>query len=132
MRQRLKSLQRLSAVQKDMHRLAEWRFAALERQLDTLQKERDRLVSYLDDDRLFTLAYTTTIVERLRVLEETKQQVIQARDEQRLILLQNSRRMGQIAHAAAAVADQCRRSEERRELDAAIEAALNRQRASFR
>jgi hypothetical protein len=132
MRPRLKSLQRLFAVQKDMHRLAEWRFAALERQLDSLQKERDRLVSYLDDDRLFTLAYTKTIVERLRVLEETKQQVMQARDAQRLVLLQNARRMGQIAHAAEAAADQCRRSDERRELDAAIEAALNRQHASLR
>ena len=37
-----------------------------------------------------------------------------------------------LAHAAEAAADQCRRSEERRELDAAIEAALNRQHASFR
>ena len=63
-------LQRLLSVQKDMHRLAEWRFATLERQLAAMREEQKRLVSYLDDDRLFTLAYTGTIVERLRTLDE--------------------------------------------------------------
>lgn len=132
MRQRLKSLQRVLSVQKDMHRLAEWRLAALERQLEAMRQEQARLVSYLDDDSLLALSYTKTIVERLRSLEENRQGVTQARDQQRLLLLQNSRQMEQITHAAEAAADQCRRSEERRELDAAIEAALNRQRASFR
>lgn len=131
MRQRLKSLQRLLSVQKDMHRLAEWQFAALERQLATLREEHKRLVAYLDDDRLFTLAYTRTIVERLRALAEAKERLTRERDKQSLLLLQQSRRMGQIAHATEAVAEQCRRSEERRELDAAIDAALNRQSASF-
>ncbi len=131
MRQRLKSLQRLLSVQKDMRRLAEWRFATLERQLAAMREEQKRLVSYLDDDRLFTLAYTGTIVERLRTLDESKERLAQERDEQRRILLQRSRRMGQIAHATDAVAEQCRRSDERRELDAAIDATINRQRASF-
>lgn len=131
MHRRLKSLQRLLLVQKDMHRLAEWRFAALERQLAALREEQKRLVAYLDDDHLFTLAYTGTIVERLRTLEEAKERLMRERDRQSLLLLQQSRRMGQIAHATEAVAEQCRRSEERRELDAAIETALNRQGASF-
>ena len=131
MQKRLKSLQRLLAVQKDMHRLAEWRFATLERQLADLDKERRRLVSCLDSDRLFALAYTRTIVERLRVLEETEQRIMQLREEQRLVLLQNARQMGQIAQAAESAAGQCRRSEEKRDLDAAIDAALHRQRASF-
>ena len=60
-----------------------------------------------------------------------KERLAQERDEQRRILLQRSRRMGQIAHATDAVAEQCRRSDERRELDAAIDATINRQRASF-
>lgn len=132
MRQRLKSLQRLLSVQKDMHRLAEWRFAALERQLNALRAEQKRLISYLDDERLFTLAYTKTIVERLRALAEAKERLTRERDEQSRILLQGARRMGQVAHAAEAVAEHCRRDEERRELDAAIDAALNRPDASFR
>ncbi|QXX74690.1 hypothetical protein [Methylovirgula sp. HY1] len=132
MQQRLKSLQRLLSVQKDLHRLAEWRLAALARRFNALQEEQKRLITYLDDDRLFTLAYTATIAGRLRVLEETKQRCKQERDEQTRILLQRSQRMGQIAHATEAVAKQCRLHEERRELDAAIDAAINSRRASLR
>ena len=132
MQQRLKSLQRLLSVQKDMRRLAEWRLAALERQLAALQDEQKRLITYLDDDRLFTLAYTRTIIERLRAIEEAKERLKRERDEQSRILLQRSRRMGQIAHLTTAVAEQCRRSDEKRELDAAIDAAINRQCASLR
>ncbi len=115
-----------------MHRLAEWRFAALERQLNALRAEQKRLISYLDDERLFTLAYTKTIVDRLRALAEAKERLTRERDEQSRILLQGARRMGQVTHATEAVAEHCRRDEERRELDAAIDAALNRPGASFR
>jgi hypothetical protein len=132
MRQRLKSLQRLLAVQKDLHRLAEWRFARLEQQLHTLRGEQQRLLSYLDGDRLFGLAYTKPIFERLRALETAKGRLTHERDEQRLIMLQGARRMGQVAHVTEVVADECRREDEKRELDAAIEAALNRTDASFR
>lgn len=132
MRQRLKSLQRLLSVQKDLHRMAEWRFAALERQLYVLRGEQKRLLSYLDDERLFTLAYSQSILERLRALEEAKARLTHQRDEQSRILLEDARRMGQVAHAAEAVAEHCRRDDEKRELDEAIDAALNRLGASFR
>lgn len=132
MRQRLKSLQRILTVQKDMHRLAEWRFAKLERQLHALHAEQKRLLSYLDDERLFTIAYTKPILERLRALEEAKARLTRQRDEQSLILLEDARRMGQVMNAAEAVAEQCRRHDEKRELDAAIDAALSRAAASLR
>lgn len=132
MQQRLKSLQRLLSVQKDMHRLAEWRLVGLDRQLNALQDEQKRLISYLDDDRLFTMAYTKTIVERLRKLDETKQRLTHERNEQCRILLERSQRMGQIAHVTDAVAEQCQRIDEKHELDVAIDAAMNRQRASLR
>jgi len=132
MPRRLKSLQRLLSVQKDLHRLAEFRFAMLERQLYALNEEHKRLIAYLDDDRLFTLAYTGTIVERLRIIEEAKQRIKRARDEQSRILLEQARRMGQLDRALEEATEEARRSNEKRELDAAIEAALSRQRASFR
>jgi uncharacterized protein YkuJ len=132
MRQRLKSLQRLHSVQKDMHRLAEWRFAKLEHQLHMLGVEQKRLIAFLDEDRLFTLAYTQAIINRLRALDEAKARLTRERQEQTLLLLEGARRMGQVAHATEAVAEECRRDDEKRELDAAIEAALNRADASFR
>jgi hypothetical protein len=132
MRQRLKSLQRLLCVQKDMHRLAEWRFAKLESQLHVLGTEQKRLIAYLDDERLFTLAYTQAIVERLRALEEAKARLTRERDAQSRGLLEGARRIGLVTHAADAVAADCRRDDEKRDLDAAIDAALCRPGASLR
>lgn len=129
MRQRLKSLQRLLSVQKDIHRLAEWRFAAIESRLAVLREEEKRLLSYLDDERFFTVAYTKTIVEKLRALAEAKERFLREREAQSKVLIEGARRMGQVTHTAEAVATECRCAEERRELDAAIEAMLSRQMA---
>jgi hypothetical protein len=132
MRERLKSLQRLHSVQKDMHRLAEWRFAKLERQLHLLGEEQKRLLSYLDGDSLLSLAYTHQILERLRALEAAKVRFTRDLDTQRAAMLEDARKMGQIANAVEVAADDRRREDEKRELAEVIEAALNRTDASFR
>lgn len=130
MRSRLKSLQRLLSVQKDMHRLAEWRFAKFEHQLHVLGEEQKRLMGHLGDERL--AAFTKSIIDRLKALDEAKARLIREREAQRALLLEGARRMGQVANATEAVADECRRAGEKAELDAAIDAALNRKGASFR
>lgn len=132
MRQRLKSLKRVLSVQKDKHRLAEWRFAKLERQLQMLQAERRRLLSHLDDERFFGTSFAKPIFERLRALDEAEARLTRERDAQRQILLEDARRIGQVKNATEAVEEHCQRDEEKRELEAAIEAALARARASFR
>jgi hypothetical protein len=132
MRERLKSLQRLHSVQKDMHRLAEWRFAKLERQLHLLNEEQKRLLSYLDGNSLLSLAYSHQILERLRALEAAKVRFTRDLDAQRAAMLEDARKMGQIANAVDAAADERRREDEKRELAEVIEAAMNRGDASFR
>jgi hypothetical protein len=126
MRQRLKSLQRLHAVQKDMHRLAEWRIATLDGRLAALREEEKRLMSFLDDDRFFTLAYTKIIVEKLRALAEAKERFTRQREAQSRLMIEGARLMGQVAHAVDSVATDCRRDDEKLELDFIIDAALNR------
>lgn len=132
MRDRLKSLQRLHSVQKDMHKLAEWRFARLERQLHLLGEEQKRLLAYLDDDSLLSLAYSKQILERLRALEAAKVRFTRDRDAQRAAMLEDARKMGQIANAVEVAAEENRREDEKRELAEVIEAALNRADASSR
>lgn len=132
MQQRLKSLQRLHSVQKDMHRLAEWRFARLERQLHLLGEEQKRLLSYLDEDSLLSLAYSKQILERLRALEAAKVRFTRDRDAQRAAMLEDARRMGQVENAVEAATEDCRRADEKRGLAEVIEAALNRADASSR
>jgi hypothetical protein len=132
MRQRLKSLQRVLSVQKDMRRLAEWRFVKIERHLQMLRAEQERLLAHLDSEQLFATAFAKPILERLRALEEAKARLTREREEQRQLLLEDARRMGQVTNLTEAVEERCRREDEKRELDAAIEAALNRAAASFR
>lgn len=132
MRQRLKSLQRVLSVQKDLHRLAEWRFAKIERNLQMLRAEQERLLAHLDSEQLFATAFAKPILERLKALEEAKARLTREREEQRRLLLEDARRMGQVTNLTRAVEEHCRRDDEKRELDAAIEAALNRAAASLR
>jgi len=132
MRQRLKSLQRVLSVQKDLHRLAEWRFAKIERHLQMLRAEQERLLAHLDSEQLFATAFAKPILERLKALEEAKARLTREREEQRRLLLEDARRMGQVTNLTRAVEEQCQRDDEKRELDAAIEAALNRAAASLR
>lgn len=132
MRERLKSLQRLHSVQKDMYKLAEWRFARLERQLHLLGEEQKRLLSYLDEDSLLSLAYSKQILERLRALEAAKVRFTHDLDVQRAAMLEDARKMGQIANAVEVAAEERRREDEKRDLAEVIEAAMNRADASFR
>ncbi|HLH10389.1 MAG TPA: hypothetical protein VKV77_00760 [Methylovirgula sp.] len=129
--QRLDSLRRILAVQRDLRRIAELRLAALNTQLQTVQANEERLVSYLDEDHVFTPAYTKTITDRLRALGRARKRFEQERDEEAERLLQSMRRVHQTERLLEEVAEDWRRLKERRELDEAIEAETNRRRASL-
>src|SRR5579883_152044 len=129
--QRLDSLRRILAVQRDLRRIAELRLAALNTQLQTVQANEERLVSYLDEDHVFTPAYTRTITDRLRALGRARKRFEQERDEEAERLLQSMRRVHQTERLLEEVAEDWRRLKERRELDEAIEAETNRRRASL-
>lgn len=131
MQERLTSLRRILAVQKDLRRIAELRLASLRQQQQAARNNEERLVSYLDEDHVLTLAYIKTVTDKLRALGRAKRRLEQESEDQGKSLLECTRRVGQIERAVHEVAEQCRRLEERRELDEAIEAETNRRRASF-
>jgi hypothetical protein len=131
MQQRLSSLRRILAVQRDLRCIAELKLATLKRQHQAAQKNEERLVSYLDEDHVFTPAYMKTITDKLRAVGRAKRRIEQEREEQAQRLLECVRRMHQTERILDAVSAQWRRVEERRELDATIEAETNRKRASF-
>lgn len=131
MQQRLLSLSRILAVQRDIRRIAELKLASLKRQYKAAQADEERLVSYLDEDHVLTPDYAKTITDKLRAIGKAKRQLEQERDEGTQALLECVRRARQTERVLDEVAEQCRRIEERRELDAAIEAETNRKRASF-
>lgn len=132
MQSRIKSLRRILAVQKDLQKLAEWRLAQLQRKELDLQKDEERLVTYLDEDHAFTPTYAKTIAARLHSLAAEKQKTVVEKQLQTERVLEQVRRVGQAERRVEATAEILRRAEERRELAETIEAEVNRKLASLR
>ncbi len=132
MQTRLRSLQRILAVQKDLQRLAEWKLALLQRKETDLQKDQERLVTYLDENHSFTVDYAKMIAGRLHSLGVQRQQAAAERQQQTERVLDQTRRVGQAARMVNSMAEILRRVEERKELTDTIEAAVNRSQASLR
>ena len=72
-----------------------------------------------------------TIADKLQAVGRATRRLTQEAENQAKVLLECRRRMGQVERALDHVAEDVRRAEERRELDAAIEAELNRKGASL-
>ena len=131
MQNRLAALRRMLALQKDMRRIGELKLAALQSQRANAEQTEARLVSYLDENHIYTPAYMKTIADKLQAVGRAKRRLSQQAEEQAKVLLECRRRMGQVERALETVAEEARRAEERRDLDAAIEADLNRKGASL-
>jgi hypothetical protein len=131
MQARLKSLRRILAVQKDLQRLAEWKLATLQRREADLQKDQERLVTYLDEDHSFTPTYAKTIADRLRTLGAERQRAAVEKQIQAERVLDQTRRLGQTERRVDTAAALLRRIEERQDLAEVIEAQVNRKQASL-
>ncbi|WP_297297308.1 hypothetical protein [uncultured Methylovirgula sp.] len=131
MEKRLAALRRMQALQNDIRRLGELKLAALQNQRASAEQTEARLVSYLDENHIYTPAYMKTIADKLQAVGRAKRRLTQEAENQAKVLLECRRRMGQVERALDHVAEDVRRAEERRELDAAIEAELNRKGASL-
>jgi hypothetical protein len=131
MQARLKSLRRILAVQKDLQRLAEWKLATLQRKEADLQKDQERLVTYLDEDHSFTPTYAKTIADRLRTLAVERQRAAVEKQIQAERVLDQTRRLGQTERRVDTAAALLRRIEERQDLAEVIEAQVNRKQASL-
>jgi AraC-like DNA-binding protein len=119
------------ALQNDVRRLGELKLAALQRQQHSAEETEARLVSYLDENHIYTPGYMKTLADKLQAVGRAKRRLAQEAENQAKVLLECQRRMGQVERALENVAEDARRHDERRELDAMIEADLNRKRASL-
>ena len=75
MKERLRSINRVLAFQKQLGRLAEWKLAALQQQESELDRQQRDLVRFLDEDSAFSGLFATTLMKRLRGVAEAKVRV---------------------------------------------------------
>ncbi len=131
MQKRVTALRRMLNVQNDIHQIGELKLVALQRQQASAEATETRLVSYLDENHIYTPGYMKTLADKLQAVGRAKRRFAEQAKEQAKVLLEYRRRAGQVERALETAAEQQRRAEERRDLDAVIEAEMNRKGASL-
>jgi hypothetical protein len=132
MTDRYRAVKRVLAVQNQMHRLAQWKLAELERKEDALRDNQERLLRFLDQEGSYTALLSDTLMRRLRNVSEQKAQTAIEKEKQAERTLEESRRKGRMQRMVDHVAGDARREEERSELRDVLEQINNRRNASLR
>ncbi len=131
MAKRLETLRRIASLQNDIRKTGEIKLATLQRQRVGAEATEARLVSYLDENHVYTPAYMKTLADKLQAVGRAKRRLAQAIEDQAKVLLECKRQTKQVERALETVAEETRRLDERFDLDATIEAELNRKGASL-
>jgi|GEM_PF-1982029 hypothetical protein len=98
--QRLKSVQRLLSLQKQMHKLAEWRLLSLQRQEADLAARQKDLLGYLDKESVFTGLFAKSLFARLKSIDESRAELaLRTRDQEKEVL-EECRRLGRFERGA--------------------------------
>jgi hypothetical protein len=132
MTDRFRAVKRVLAVQTQMHRLAQWKLAELERLEDTLRDNQERLLRFLDEEQSYTALFGDTVMRRLRNIGEQKAQVTVAKTEQADRTLEESKRTGRMQRMADDLSEEARRELDRLELREILERINHRRNASLR
>ena len=126
MADRLKSLQRIAKVQAEMVKLAEWRIAAAERQIEALAQDRARLVDYVSTTGALGVPMAKAALRSMTVVDRRRDEIERARSAEAERLDGLRRRDRAVAAHADLAAREARRAGERIELAAVMEAWLAR------
>ena len=79
-RGRLKKIERVLAVQEQMHRLAEWRIAALDREKAEIARGQESLLGALNDDDPMHGLFVEAMTRRLTALTREADRLAKARE----------------------------------------------------
>jgi hypothetical protein len=129
---RLRAVQRILSVQAQLHRLAQWKLAGLERREDALQERHESLLRFVDEDGAYAALFGDALMRRLRSISEEKAQVSTAKHEQAEKTLEELRRVGQMQRMGDELEDEARQERERQELRDILELLGHRRHASPR
>jgi hypothetical protein len=132
MASRLRAIQRILAVQAQLHRLAQWKLADLERREDALQERHESLLRFVDKDGSYGALFSNTLMRRLHGISEEKAKVVAEKHEQADKTLEELRRVGQMQRLTAGLEEEARQEHERQELREILERMAHRGHASSR
>src|SRR5262245_22892343 len=118
-------IHRIAVVQEQLHRLAEWRLADLQRQEDELADRQRALIEALNDDQRLQGLFVDSAAKRLTAVSAESTKVAQAKDRQADRVFAEARRLKQAQRMAGVAAAAVRRDDEQRTLETVVEASVS-------
>ena len=129
---RERKIKRILTLQRQLHRLSQWRLAELQRQEDIIQdKQRDLIGALNDDDRLQGL-FVAAMAKRLSSLADDETRVAGLKKAQKEDVWAHARRVRQSERLADLLAVTRRRDAEKKAREDLTERVGTRPDASFR
>jgi hypothetical protein len=120
-------MERLRAVQQQLHRIAEWKLSEIERRLAGIEERRREVLVALDRDQALQSLFLDVSVRRLVVLGKERDEAGRQLEAQKTAVLEQASRLKTAERISADLAEAERRAEERTLLLDLIEAYLDRQ-----
>jgi hypothetical protein len=128
---RLAKIARMTTVQRQMHRLAEWQLFDLMRREDRLREETRELITSLNDETSLHGLFVESMAKHLTAVGIEAGAVAKAREAQSERVLAEGRKLRHVERIHEATAVDVKRRSEKAVLDDVIEAALLRQPAGI-
>jgi hypothetical protein len=119
--ERLKKMERIRSVQEKLHRLAEWRLAALEREKRDLNLNEEQLMEALNRDDRLQGVFVEAMARRLAALARDVERVSRAREIQGRRLLEEGMKLKLVERMSARVQREYRKEFARRGFAALLE-----------
>lgn len=132
MRDRLKKVQRIVSVHKQLRQLTEWKIASLRREEMRLEQDQEKLIDSLNSDALHHGLFVAAMAKRLSALSTERANV---RDSERAMqekLVEDSVRLKAVERVARHVEQSYDAHQESKQLTAIVEQSVSADSASFR
>lgn len=130
MRDRVRSLKRILQVQKHLHSVEELKFARLKQKVQECQSEQRALAAALSEDGALHGLFLDMTVRRLKSLQQEEGRLKPELEAQARVLVEHGGRMRNSERLSEGLALEVARDEERRELEALLEARFAQEGAS--
>lgn len=129
---RERKIKRILALQRQLHRLSQWRLGELQRQEDVIEDKQRDLIGALNDDGRLQGLFVTAMAKRLTSLADEGARVAGLKKVQTEDVWAHARRVRQSERLADVLSVARRRDSEKKEREDLTERVTSRPDASFR
>jgi uncharacterized coiled-coil protein SlyX len=131
MKERVERVGRILALQRQLHRIEEWRLADVQRRIAALEVAQHELINSLNEDDALHGLFIDTLARHLRALSEEAGRLAVEKELQSHRLIEHTTRLKAVERLFAQVDEALSRANDRKALDQLIDSLMSRRAASF-